>query len=150
MFSPLFFFWRFSSIFCHSTKTRAINCNLLEKSGISLRPRLRRPRPEPPEQRMCFVGLCGGSLTLQALLFWDFLVRIFSLSAYPLSHVFKGSSERRILALRALSCFLAFVPPKKGWRGKVLGAKNANTKKSKKRRFPNHCQNNPEGQRHTN
>ena len=51
-FAFLFFFvfLRFSSLFSHSAeRTRANNCNLLQKRGISLRPRLHRPRAQLPE-----------------------------------------------------------------------------------------------------
>ena len=49
-FSSFFFvFLRFSSFFAYSPGTRANDCNLLGKWGISLRPRLHRPRSELPE-----------------------------------------------------------------------------------------------------
>ena len=48
------FFFRFSSlffvIFSYSPGTRANDCSLLGKWGISLRPRLHRPRWELPEK----------------------------------------------------------------------------------------------------
>ena len=47
----LFFlcFLSFSSFFSYFPRTRANDCNLLGKWGISLRPRLHRPRSELPE-----------------------------------------------------------------------------------------------------
>ena len=49
-FSSFFFaFLRFSSFFSYSFGTRANDCNLLGKWGISLRPRLHRPRSELPD-----------------------------------------------------------------------------------------------------
>ena len=51
-FSSFFFaFLRFSLLFAYSPGTRANDCNLLGKWGISLRPRLHRPRSELPD--MC-------------------------------------------------------------------------------------------------
>ena len=47
--SSFFAFLRFSSFFSYSFRTRANDCNLLGKWGISLRPRLHRPRSELPE-----------------------------------------------------------------------------------------------------
>ena len=49
-FSFFFAFLRFSSFFAYSPGTRANDCNLLGKWGISLRPRLHRPRSELPDQ----------------------------------------------------------------------------------------------------
>ena len=48
-FSFFFVFLRFSSFFACSPGTRANDCNLLGKWGISLRPRLHRPRSELPD-----------------------------------------------------------------------------------------------------
>ena len=49
VFLRFFVFFRFSSFFAYSPGTRATDCNLLGKWGISLRPRLHRPRSELPE-----------------------------------------------------------------------------------------------------
>ena len=48
-FSFFFAILRFSSFIAYSPGTRANDCNLLGKWGISLRPRLHRPRSELPD-----------------------------------------------------------------------------------------------------
>ena len=59
-FSFFFAFLRFSSFSAYSPGTRANDCNLLGKWGISLRPRLHRPRSELPEKRGADKGGGGG------------------------------------------------------------------------------------------
>ena len=69
-FSSFFFaFLRFSSFFSYSPGTRADDCNLLGKWGISLRPRLHRPRSELPDLRV--VGRCRQRKKFLAL--WGLL-----------------------------------------------------------------------------
>ena len=67
--SSLFFvFVHISSLFSLSPRTSANNCNLLGQLGTSLRPRLRRPRSELPEQHRFFKKqFFFGSLSRHAM-----------------------------------------------------------------------------------
>ena len=73
-FSSFFFaFLRFASLFAYSPGTRANNCNLLGKWGISLRPRLHRPRSELPDKTPLF--LQGNTEKMGFFLTEDYLFR---------------------------------------------------------------------------